>query len=139
MTKNRRGFIEDGLRFGCLQCGRCCTGEPGAIYVTDKEIDEVADHLGMCRSEFVRRCLKKMGGRYSIRDIPRSNWACMFFSEGKCDIYPIRPIQCRTWPFWPENLTSDSMWSRTSKDCPGIGSGRSFSKVEILARMKDID
>ena len=35
---------------------------------------------------------------------------CVFLKEDPergrktCSIYPVRPLQCRTWPFWPENL-----------------------------------
>ena len=138
-AKQKRFFFEDGLQFGCVQCGRCCTGEPGAIYVTDREIDEISSYLGMPRKDFVRCSLKKIGGRYSIRDVRNANWSCLFFSEGKCVVYPVRPVQCRTWPFWTENLRSRSSWAQTSKDCPGIGSGKSYSRDEIVARMTDSD
>ncbi len=37
---------EEGLRFTCLGCGRCCRGEPGAIYFTPEEEAAMAAFLG---------------------------------------------------------------------------------------------
>ena len=40
-------------------------------------------------------------------------------------LYDARPMQCRTWPFWPENLTSRRVWEATKRrtPCPGMGQG----------------
>lgn len=46
-----------------------------------------------------------------------------------CAIYPVRPLQCRTWPFWPENMKSRAAWDRAAKGCPGMNrGGRHFTK-----------
>ena len=34
---------EEGLRFTCLGCGRCCRGEPGAIFFTPEEEEKIAE------------------------------------------------------------------------------------------------
>ena len=31
----------------------------------------------------------------------------------------MRPTQCRTWPFWPENLRNNRAWHSAAKTCPG--------------------
>lgn len=31
-----------------------------------------------------------------------------------------RPTQCRTFPWWPQNLISDYDWQLTARDCEGI-------------------
>ena len=49
-----------------------------------------------------------------------------------CRIYPVRPRQCRTWPFWPVNLSSPETWALAAGRCPGINRGRIvlFEQVE---------
>ena len=45
----------------------------------------------------------------------------------QCRIYSVRPGQCRTWPFWPENLFSPDDWNRAALRCPGINRGRLYT------------
>lgn len=40
-----------------------------------------------------------------------------------CSIYNARPAQCRTFPWWPENLRSRQAWQRAGRHCEGIGRG----------------
>ncbi|MHC4300490.1 MAG: YkgJ family cysteine cluster protein, partial [Planctomycetota bacterium] len=55
-----------------------------------------------------------------------------------CGIYCVRPNQCRTWPFWPENLASVNAWNRAAVKCPGINRGRlySFEEIEKIKRCR---
>src|SRR5687768_2223484 len=49
-----------------------------------------------------------------------------------CSVYPVRPLQCRTWPFWPENLSSEKAWDHAAKRCHGMNApGRTFSINQI--------
>lgn len=48
-----------------------------------------------------------------------------------CGVYEARPSQCRTWPFWPENLRSPESWERASRGCPGMNTGKLHS-VEVV-------
>jgi Fe-S-cluster containining protein len=54
-------------------------------------------------------------------------------AEGKrtCSIYPVRPLQCRTWPFWNHNLRSPSTWAEASDMCPGMNNGKQYNFVRI--------
>ena len=45
-------FFDDGLRFSCTQCGKCCTGAPGKVHVTGSEAAALAAHLGLTRWAF---------------------------------------------------------------------------------------
>ena len=38
--------------------------------------------------------------------------SCVFLnsSSGKCGIYDARPVQCRTYPFWPSLLEDEEAW-----------------------------
>jgi len=128
-----------GLAFECVQCGRCCAGpEEGFVWVTPDEIAAIAEHLGISVDEMRDKYCKREGRRWTLieRD---DNRDCIFLVEDErgrkvCRIYPVRPTQCRTWPFWPTNLTSEHAWAMAGLRCPGINRGKVFPCHEIEAR-----
>lgn len=118
-------WYRDGLRFTCTQCGNCCTGAPGYVWVSPEEIDRLAASLGQSTDAFSRRFVRRVGNRYSL--IERPNGECVFWdSSNGCTVYEARPVQCRTWPFWSENLESPADWKRVRRGCPGAGNGDFF-------------
>ena len=126
-----------GLAFECVQCGRCCAGpEEGYVYVTREEIDAIARHLGISPEKMRRKFVRRAGLRFSLIEKRGCN-DCIFLkaaSEGgaqTCRIYPVRPTQCRSWPFWPINLAGPDSWSRAATRCGGINRGRLYSCEEI--------
>lgn len=132
-------WYHEGLRFGCAGCGRCCTGDPGYVWVTKAEIDEMAAATGAGVAEFESRFVRQVGIRKSL--IERPNGDCIFFdgTERRCRVYQARPRQCRTWPFWQSNLSSPGRWQETCEACPGSGQGRLVPGEEIeerIARMR---
>jgi uncharacterized protein len=131
-------WYHDGLRFECTQCGHCCTGAPGFVWTTDAEIAAIAEHLRMPEAEFrASHTHTVFAGKVSLRE--KANNDCVFFERGVgCTIYPVRPIQCRTWPFWRSNLATPETWGRTERNCPGSGQGPLIGVDEITRRMKAI-
>lgn len=126
---HRSYFFDQGIRFECQRCGACCTGEPGIIRVDQAEIVCIAEYVSVRVSSFIDTYLYPWGGGYSIRE--HSDGRCFFYDKG-CTIYPVRPQQCKTFPFWFENLRAIKNWRRTSRECPGIGCGPLYSKSQIL-------
>jgi uncharacterized protein len=124
-----RNFFADGIRFTCTDCGACCTGAPGLVQMTDAEVDHLAAHLQMDRTSCEETYLKPFGTDFRVRE--KANGDCIFF-DGRCTVYPVRPLQCRTYPFWFDNLRSQTAWKATVKACPGIGEGRLYTEEEIL-------
>jgi len=51
----------------------------------------------------------------------------------------VRPTQCRTYPFWPENVKSADAWHALEPDCPGLNRGRLFTPAEIDALARETD
>jgi hypothetical protein len=41
----------------------------------------------------------------------------------RCRVYAVRPLQCRTYPFWPELVQNSRSWQREARRCEGIGNG----------------
>lgn len=127
-----------GLHFECGQCGNCCGGVPGYVWVTPEEIEAIARFLNLDVETFGKRYLRKVYRGISLIEMP--DYDCVFLqrtSEGAgCKIYPVRPRQCRTWPFWKMNLTSSASFLNYTRRCPGINRGRLFTREEIEEIMK---
>jgi Fe-S-cluster containining protein len=126
-----------GLRFTCTQCGDCCTGAPGYVWVTDAELEAIARHLGRPAAEVRDLHSRPARGKRTLRE--KGNGDCVFLDGKKgCTVYPARPAQCRTWPFWESNLATPEAWQKTCEDCPGSGQCELIPVEEISRRMKVI-
>jgi Fe-S-cluster containining protein len=106
----------------CLECeGACCRGESGYIWVKYAEIEQIAGFLNLSIEDFAKIYLRKVKHRYSLieKKIGESDFACIFFDEkvNRCAIYSVRPLQCRTFPFW-ESFKNNS--EEVKRECPGI-------------------
>ncbi len=129
---NDSPWYEEGLNFKCTGCAKCCEGAPGYVWVNDREIFEIAKFLSMPVEDFKNKYLVSAQGRYSIKDLPKANYRCVFLLDGKCRIYDKRPLQCRTYPFWPEVIRSKKQWQNEARLCEGICSlSPKISKNEI--------
>ena len=124
MAAPQKKWYSHGLRFQCTQCGDCCTGAPGFVWVDKEEIAALAAAIGEADvAEFERVYVRTVGSRQSLKEY--SNGDCVFFDgkTRKCQVYNARPRQCRTWPFWDSNLKTPEDWQRTCELCPGSGQG----------------
>ncbi len=125
----RKHFFDNGIRFECTRCGACCTGEPGIVYMDSDEVRRAAAFLDIPEEVLAERMLTPFKDGYTVREAEQGR--CIFYENG-CVIYPVRPVQCATFPFWFQNMTSLPAWEENRLRCPGIGRGRLFSREEIL-------
>lgn len=109
----------EGLRFSCTGCGQCCTGFPGVVWISDDEISALAKHFDESVSVIQERYCRKVNGRWSLKEDPK-NFDCVFLKGKKCEIYELRPKQCRTFPWWPGNLASEKEWKEGTRHCEGV-------------------
>jgi Fe-S-cluster containining protein len=125
-------WFKDGLRFQCTQCGDCCTGAPGFVWVNKEEIAALAQQVGMPVAEFEAKYVRTVGIRKSL--VEYENGDCVFFDgvARKCTVYEARPRQCRTWPFWESNVQTEESWQQTCEACPGSGKGQIYPVEHIL-------
>jgi uncharacterized protein len=129
-------WYQDGLRFECTQCGHCCTGEPGYVWVNDEELAAIAGFRGETLAE-TRALATRLAGNRGRTLREKLNGDCIYYDrERGCTVYPVRPRQCRTWPFWESNLRTPQAWKRTCAVCPGSGQGALISAEEITRRLK---
>jgi Fe-S-cluster containining protein len=126
---NHEPWFHEGLRFTCTQCGDCCTGAPGYVWVSPDEVQAIASHLGLSIEAFEEKFTRKVGARRTLIDLPEKKWDCIFLHPQTrgCTIYSVRPQQCRTWPFWDSNIKSPQTWNATCQVCPGAGKGKLYS------------
>lgn len=140
--KKKTPWYVAGLHFECQKCGGCCSGPgEGYIWVTRPEIELIADFLKIPVGQLRQKYLKRVGLRTTIIEQSATK-DCIFLrkikGQKKCIIYPVRPGQCRTWPFWSENLANPSAWNKTAHKCPGINRGKlhSFEKIQKIKANK---
>lgn len=112
-------WFKEGLRFSCTGCGECCTGSPGYVWITEQEAEEMARFLGISLDAFAKTYTRKVGDRFSLKEHPKT-YDCVFLKEKRCMLYSARPKQCRTFPWWQENLETPADWEEAARRCEGI-------------------
>lgn len=122
-------WYAQGLRFSCTQCGRCCGGAPGYVWVDRADIERMAAHLDMPVDRFRSDYCRRVWLRVSLKERP--NGDCVLLGPGGCTVYPVRPPQCRTFPFWTHILKNRRSWEALKKKCPGVGQGRLYTARQI--------
>lgn len=128
----------DGLRFSCTMCGNCCSGPEGYVLVSDAEAAALAARLSMEIEVFLNTyTTMTAAGRSLTERKTEFGMDCVFLDRSKipgravCGVYEDRPIQCRTWPFWPSVVRSRQTWERARNVCPGIDRGTKYDLVQI--------
>lgn len=124
----------EGVLFTCKGCGDCCAGEPGAVWLTEKEQKRIAEHLCLSDADFKGRYLKKFFGRTSLREC--ANYDCILLKRNPdmCSVYKVRPLQCRLFPFWPSVMRDKASWDYHASRCPGMGSGKLYT-ADVIAKL----
>lgn len=133
---NSQPWYKDGLRFECQRCGSCCRGEPGVVWVNWQEIKAISEFLGISQEVFMKRYLRNVYERLSLQEY--ANGDCIMYDRG-CTIYEVRPCQCRTFPFWTQNLEAQEEWENLKLQCPGIDKGKLHNLEEIRKNLKQYE
>ena len=123
-------WYDKGVNFSCTGCGGCCTGFPGYVWLTEKDILAMCELLKITPQEFIKKNTRTYKNKLSLKEIYPS-YDCIFFKDKKCEIYSARPLQCRLYPFWPEVMQSQNSWDQTEQFCPGINKGSHHTQEEI--------
>lgn len=123
------------LPFECTACGKCCKTD-GSVYLTPEEHEQAANFLDISKEAFIQKYASHTisdGGKGEwIRllerpDANENSHGCIFLNDDNtCKIYEARPIQCSTYPFWPNIMKSRRHWNNevrraddeTSSDLP---------------------
>lgn len=120
MSKPSLPWYKDGLRFECTGCGQCCTGSPGYVWISEEDIHAISNYLDISIEDFIKLYVRKVENRYSLKEKNDSSYDCIFLEGKRCSIYPVRPVQCSTYPWWPSHLESPKAWKELASCCEGI-------------------
>ncbi len=105
--------------FDCTRCGKCCYG-PGNVYFSKKELENIKKYLKFKDTDwkiFQSKIIhKEKNGLY----IHKTHNKCIFLNDkNQCQIYPVRPLQCRTFPFWYSHFENQKYLLELTRQCPG--------------------
>ncbi len=92
-------MINNSKNFECQRCGNCCR-ESGYVHLSEKEIDACAAFLNLDVTVFTEKYTQLTKQRSGLSLTEQDNGACIFLTEdGACQIQPVKPQQCRQFPF----------------------------------------
>ena len=109
------------------------------MWVDGGEIAALAHRLGMSLDDFGRHHLRAVGARYALLEHPVTG-DCVFYRDGACAVYAVRPRQCRSFPFWRTHLRSPASWAAAARECEGIKDDAPLidaDRIEALRRGDD--
>lgn len=135
MESKKNKFWQNGIRFECQGSGKCCTsrGSYGYVYLTLEDRRRFARHFKIPTASFTKKYCENTQGHFHLRSPEKD---CEFLKDKQCSVYKARPSQCRTWPFWPENMQAKTWKREIAAFCPGVGKGKKYSSVEIEKILK---
>ncbi|MCH9612625.1 MAG: hypothetical protein S4CHLAM102_11170 [Chlamydiia bacterium] len=131
MSKSK--WYADGLYFKCTGCGGCCTGSPGYVWLKPTDINRLCKHLNIQREEFLKKYTRQVGRRIALLEDPKT-YDCVFLKGKRCSVYEGRPIQCSTFPWWPEHTKTKKSWARLQDSCEGVN-----HKDSVLVSEEEIE
>ncbi len=83
--------------YQCDRCTACCRW-PGEVKLTEGEIRQIAEHLDISESAFIKNYTRLKANRSGLALKDQSDGACTFLKDGNCRIQPVKPRQCREFP-----------------------------------------
>jgi Fe-S-cluster containining protein len=105
------------------------------VWVTEEDIARIAAHRGETAEAFAQRNVRLIDGRLSLTE--KWNGECVLYDSNRgCTVYPVRPRQCRTYPFWRSVVATPQTWAEEATSCAGIGQGE-VVRGEEIQRMVD--
>ena len=130
---------KNGIRFECQGSGNCCVsrGSYGFVYLSDIDLKRFSKYFKISIKKFKEKYCQITDGFIHLSEKYELNGNCIFLKDRKCSVYNSRPTQCRTWPFWNENM-NPKVWNEDiAINCPGIGKGKLIKSKKIERFLKE--
>lgn len=125
-------YTSTPVRFECTGCSDCCKRD-GMVEFTSEDIARISAHRGEDPEVFKALYLEESHGALVV--VVSTTEPCIFLDDhGRCGVHEVKPIQCSSYPFWPELLTSEHAWQEEAHACEGIGRGEPIGSTEVNAR-----
>ena len=110
-----------GVRWECLRCSKCCgdtSNKKRRILLLSSEAKQIKEAISTPIIKFCRRT----GFQPFIHEMKKPSGKCFFLKNNQCQIYSLRPLVCRFYPFWLEKDENNFSFKVTD-ECTGVSSG----------------
>lgn len=97
--------------------------------VSNREILITKDDIEKIKRMKKGQYFKKIGSEHYIK--LKRDGSCPYLLKGLCSIYEVRPMLCKSYPFYID-LSAGLI---IDKDCPGVGKG--ITKIKDLKQYLD--
>lgn len=130
------------IDFKCQRCSSCCRFFPGNVFLTKEDFNKISDYLKINPKQLLNDFCREVekNGKFVVSLKEKVNYDCIFWKNG-CLIYPARPIQCITYPFWPSIIESEESWIEEAEHCKGINKKGNLSlkqKIKFYLAEKNV-
>ena len=120
------------MGFSCQGCGECCRGEDNSVLVFPFEIRSIQKNAGLSWAEVAEPPEEgewdREGYFHTLEwRLAKVGEACRFYQGGVCAIYPVRPMLCRSYPFYLDR------GKLMASGCRGLGGEIEAGEAERLA------
>ena len=118
----RGPWWKNGVHFSCQpNCGKCCDEPGGIVYLSPDDATRLAAHAELDVEAWLERGTRQTyDGRYVLKSREEDGICIHLNAQQQCNIYEVRPQQCRAFPWWGENMATPSSWASVKRNCPGI-------------------
>ncbi len=121
----------EDFQFHCAQCGACCRGEQGYVYLTFLDVIRLSAFFDRPMKDILAE-FTYYAGEYAQLFV---NFPCPFQKGNLCSVYPVRPIQCVAYPFWGTMLTANPLDNSDNPDldvyCEPV---KNFRPLKLLSQ-----
>ena len=120
----RRFNFPGGIFWKCQRCARCCGDTPERerrILLLPSEASRIIEAVKIPLKKF---CQRTESEPFSLELKKNSLGKCILLKVNQCQIYSLRPLICRFYPFWLEKHGDRDFSFKMTTECPGIGSGQ---------------
>lgn len=147
------------MKFKCEKCGHCCNDPSIIVTVTHHDIQRITRFLSFTPQEAIKFLAfyyledSAAAGKFiaspPIRTIKGDTFLgllkdkegkCVFLDNGnRCSIYPVRPMECRAFPFTFDVKKRWLCWgvAQKAKQCRGLNKGNAIS-AEVLDKIGSV-
>ena len=131
-------YQEHEIRFQCTGCGRCCHGHPEYNYIEmkNREAERIRKHLKIKKADFYANYTELLPDKTMSLRLTDKGQCVLLDDNGHCSVYDYRPLQCQTYPFWPELILRKKDWVAESRRCEGIDQGPAVSLAYLEKQLQ---
>ncbi len=118
-----------GILWKCLRCSKCCGDTPERrrrILLLPSEAKRIGKAVKTPLKEFCQRIGVEPFALEMKKD---SMGKCVFLKDNRCQIYSLRPLVCKFFPFWLEKREDGNFSFKVTYECTGMDAGQVLEEV----------